>query len=326
MAGSEIKIFVDSGAFSAQTKGVKIDIDEYIKFIKEYRHIITVYSNLDDISDPEITWKNQDYMEAAGLNPLPVYHVGEPLKYLTMAMEYDYFAIGGAALANSLSRQVQYDNIFSMICPKSNDYYPTHKVHGFGMTSLVYLWRYPWYSVDSTSWVLTGRFGAIIIPQRRGGKYLYTEPPWKITVSYQSPGKKEKDKHFTNMSPAQQRVILDYIEEKGFKMGKSEFKAVEKGYELQENERWYNKQDAEELRRLIDAEGVFVSPDLLTQSKTIDGRPYVEKIIEWGACNDYKIRDSLNIIYFNDLEKNMTPWPWQYVSKKVSNFGLWEQF
>ena len=58
----KINLFLDSGAYSAWSKGVTIDIDEYISFIKKNIKYITVYANLDVIGDPEATYRNQKYI------------------------------------------------------------------------------------------------------------------------------------------------------------------------------------------------------------------------------------------------------------------------
>ena len=79
-----VDVFLDSGAFSAWTRGVEIDIQKYIEFIKQNQDVITVYANLDVISpgrfsmgtkeSAELTLRNQKIMEQAGLSPLPVFH------------------------------------------------------------------------------------------------------------------------------------------------------------------------------------------------------------------------------------------------------------
>ena len=82
MLNNNISLFLDSGAYSAWSKGIEINIDEYIEFVKKYKDNLTVYANLDDINSPEKTWENQRYMESKGLKPLPCFHYGEDVKYL----------------------------------------------------------------------------------------------------------------------------------------------------------------------------------------------------------------------------------------------------
>ena len=100
-------LFLDSGAYSAWTSGKELLVEDYIEYIKEHKDYIDVYANLDVIGSAEGTWENQRKMEAAGSSPLPVYHVNEPLKYLDMCMEYDYFAVGGMAKPSSSVLQYQ---------------------------------------------------------------------------------------------------------------------------------------------------------------------------------------------------------------------------
>src|SRR5574340_1162268 len=89
---SKVKLFLDSGAFSAKSQGISINVQEYIKFIKEHEEHIEVYANLDVIGSAEASWRNQRIMERAGLKPLPVFHVEDDWKYLDKCMEYDHLS------------------------------------------------------------------------------------------------------------------------------------------------------------------------------------------------------------------------------------------
>ena len=149
IAESQLCIFLDSGGFSAFTQGVEIDLDKYIEFIRRFEDILTVYANLDVIGDAAGTQRNQAYMEKRGLRPLPAFHFGSDLKVLKrMADKYDYLALGGLVpLAMSPRKLMGWlDRCFSVIRDQA-------KVHGFGMTGIPMLKRYPWYSVDSMSWL-----------------------------------------------------------------------------------------------------------------------------------------------------------------------------
>ncbi len=209
---NKLSIFLDSGAYSAMTQGVVIDIDEYIAFIKEHQHYLDVYCNLDVIGDAEASLKNLLYMEERGLHPLPVHHYGESEKYLKYYLSrYEYIALGGMVNREGIDRWL--DPIFQKyICDSSG--MPKVKVHGFGLTSLPLLLRYPWYSVDSTSWVMTGRFGSVFVPRKRAGKYIYDEQAHKVVVSEKSDV--GDGKHLCNYSKMERDVILAYFAEHGF--------------------------------------------------------------------------------------------------------------
>lgn len=89
-------LFLDSGAFSAFRRNVKIDLDEYIKFIHENKNSIDIYCSLDDIKSPEVSMDNFLQMKKSGLHPLPCFHYGEPREVLDFYLKHtDYIALGG---------------------------------------------------------------------------------------------------------------------------------------------------------------------------------------------------------------------------------------
>lgn len=214
----KISMFLDSGAFSAYTKDKTIDIDKYIAFIKEHSHCIDIYANLDVIGDQDASWRNQEYMESHGLDPLPVFHVEDDFKYLHKCIdEFDHFCLGGMAKSPTKERVDFLDRCFNIICD-TPDRTPIAKVHGFGMTSLKLMLRYPWYSVDSTSWVLTSRMGAIYIPRKRGGEWIYDEDSWKITVSEKSPALEIEGRHITTLPKRVVKQLVEYLDEIGYSL------------------------------------------------------------------------------------------------------------
>jgi len=309
-----IDLFLDSGAFSAKTKNLEININDYIAYIKRYGRYIDVYANLDVIGDQEATWKNQEMMEKAGLSPLPVFHVEDDMKYLERCIDnYDYFCLGGMAKGyNKKERASFIDLCFEQICNQPS-LFPKCKIHGFGMTSIDWMWRWPWYSVDSTSWVLTSRMGSIFVPRFKQGKYDYREQPWKVTVSNRSPLKQEPQSdgswHIDNFSPLKQDIIMRYFKEKGFVLGVSEYRQESSDYKLKEGERWYGKEEADGIR-----DAGLVPTGGWSQDKI------VEVVIEEGVSNSYLKRDEMNIIYFMDLQDAMPKWP--YPLKKERQKGL----
>lgn len=291
-----VDLFLDSGAFSAFTQGVTVDIDEYIAFVKKHQKFLTVYANLDVIGDAVATMKNQKYMEAKGLMPLPAFHFGEDFKYLEYYIDnYEYVALGMAGNKNSGVLSAWLDKCFNMICDQPS-HLPRVKVHGYAMTSVWLMIRYPWYSVDSTSWVVQSRLGDIMVPRvDKNDELIYNDRIHKIQVSSRSPNLTEKGEHYRTLNPHLKAHVDKYIKAKGYVMGKSEFKVVPEDTELKDNERWFGKAE--------------------------DGKRTVEQVIEPGLCNDYRKRDEMNVIYFLDLEKHLPDWPWPF-QKQEAGFGL----
>ena len=152
------KIFLDSGAYSVSTGKAVIDIDEYISFIKKYKSMLTLYATLDVIGNAKQTERNQIYMESKNLKPLPTFHYGSKYKELKeMIKRYNYIGLGGLVpIAMKRKKMVKHlDNCFSIIKDKC-------KVHGWGVTSKPLLFRYPFYSVDSTSHIKSSAFRRIM--------------------------------------------------------------------------------------------------------------------------------------------------------------------
>lgn len=297
----KVDLFLDSGAFSAWTQGTEININEYIAFVQKHQDIIEVYANLDVIGDPKATWKNQKIMEAAGLTPLPTFHYGEDIKWLERYLRsgYDYIALGGMVPISTSALRYWLDNLFqNYLCTPSG--IPKVKVHGFGLTSLPLMLRYPWYSMDSTSWKIVGRLGGILVPRNQDRQWVYNKNPWKVSVSTRSPGKKEAGKHIDTLKPKERHLVIDYIHEKGYRLGKSRFQEVTQTDNLNENERWAEDKPKDRTKKRL-----------------------LEIIEKPGICNDYQLRDELNIVYFLDLEKSRPVWPWPFISvKKSKGFGV----
>ena len=154
------RLFVDSGAFSAYTRGVVIDIEEFVEFIKQHEDRLFCYAALDVIGDWKGTRKNYDRMKELGVDPIPCYHYGEPLIELEKYCEdgVEYIALGGAVeYASSRAKLQEFlDSCWSVL----KDHFPI-KVHGFGITAQWALERYPFYSCDSTAAICGGANGRV---------------------------------------------------------------------------------------------------------------------------------------------------------------------
>lgn len=211
MRADGLKIFLDSGAFSAYTQGVEIDMPAYCKYIKENADIIDVVdgmvcaSVLDGIGDPLKTYQNQMAMEKMGVRPLPCFHYGEDERYLDYYVEnYSYITIGGMVPISTPQLFHWLDRIWEKhLCDGAGR--PKVKVHGFGLTTMSLVERYPWYSVDSSSWVQIAR---------TGGMMLYPEAR-AISVSDRSPQRKVEGQHIDTWSEPQRKAIEERLQAMG---------------------------------------------------------------------------------------------------------------
>lgn len=204
-------IFLDSGAFSMFTQKIKVDLAEYAGYIRRNQDIIHIASNLDEIGQhkEQESYNNQKTLERMGAKIQPVHHARDDDKWLLkyMAEGYDYIFLGGMVPETTNYLRGWLDHIWSRyLTTKSGR--AKIRVHGFGLTTLDLIKRYPWFSVDSTSWVMTGRFGScyLDLPHR----------DLKIVFSSDSPKRKSFDAHYTTLDPITQRAVRDRVEALGY--------------------------------------------------------------------------------------------------------------
>lgn len=206
MRAEGVKVFLDSGAFSAYTQGVQIDLHEYCDYIHRNGDFIAMASVLDAIGDPDGTWQNQWRMEQLGVNPLPCYHYGEPTEVLDYYVQnYDYITIGGMVPISTPQLILWLDRIWEKHLTHA-DGTPKVKVHGFGLTSLPLMLRYPWYSIDSSTWVQWAANGMILLPRKKA---------YQIDISEKSPRRKVKDQHLDTLNPLAKENIYSWIKDRG---------------------------------------------------------------------------------------------------------------
>ena len=101
------KLLVDSGAHSAHTKGIKLDLEEYIGFVNDNIEKMTLYVQVDKIPGvyrkpktqkdwleaPQLSWENYLYMREKAKDwtkLVPVFHQGEDVKWLRNMCDYTF--------------------------------------------------------------------------------------------------------------------------------------------------------------------------------------------------------------------------------------------
>jgi len=176
-------------------------LHNYGSFCAQYKDKINVPVNLDVIFNPRETWHVQKHLENHyGIQPLPVYHFGEDIKWLHRYMdEYEYIGIGGLGQYISRSAYTKFaDRVFKILEDGGNKW----KTHGFAMTSIDLAYRYPWYSVDSTTWLKLAIYGRCLIPRfNPNGEAILTKSPRVVSFSLHRMNK--ADSYF-RMSPLEQ--------------------------------------------------------------------------------------------------------------------------
>ena len=215
------RIMVDAGSFTAYTKGVHIDIDDYLKFIDEIGDYVTVFVAVDDVPDPmnmdynkaKTTWDNYLYM-VERIRPelrdklIPVFHYGEDFKWLRNMLEYrhpDGSPIKYIGLAISLegTKKVRINwgrECMRVIHESSN---PNVMTHAFGVGVKSVLDNITVTSTDATSWVKRAAYGMIAVDD----KSIHVSEVMKA---------KADDRSLSQQSKALQEDVLKRIKQRGF--------------------------------------------------------------------------------------------------------------
>ena len=289
---SGLSIFLDGGAHSiyeqiirkghernyayAETQEFWDYVDAYAEYVKEVEHLVDVYVSVDVIFNPKATWKVQKYLENEHkLNPLPVFHYGGELKWLKRYMaNYEYIGIGGLGQEVTAAAYKPFaDEVFKLIC-SGKDSLPQWRTHGFAVTSPELVSRYPWYSVDSGSWMQYSKYGAILVPRTHMLVPRYDKSPKVVFLSGRSPSDmKEEGYHFSRLGERNQKEVLNYLQSRDFTLGESE---------------------------------IYIEDDKRK-----------ENVIEEGLCNDHKLRDKFNLMFFLDLEKSLGDWPREFSTESM---------
>ena len=160
---------------------------------------------LDGIGDPLETYRNQLTMEALGVKPMPCFHAGEDERYLEWYIQnYDYISLGGMVGSSTKQLMLWLDRVWDKYLVDGAGK-PRLKVHGFGITSIPIMERYPWWSCDSSSWIQAGSFGSIVTPEFG-----------PIAISDKSPQRHDAGMHLSTLTPAEQDKVLEALERAGF--------------------------------------------------------------------------------------------------------------
>lgn len=142
-------MMLDSGAFSEMTSGKPVDLEAYIGYALEHGAAYNSVVNLDVISGDvtervDAGMRNLQRMRDAGLDPLPVFHQGEPWSVLEDLAERGRVGLG---FQRPIRCAEQYlDGCFSRLQTGV-------RVHGFAMANERYTGRYPFHSVDTATWI-----------------------------------------------------------------------------------------------------------------------------------------------------------------------------
>lgn len=186
-AVGDVFTIVDSGAFSVWNRGGNIDVMEYSRKLVQFLQHFDVSANLDVIpgrkgmAASDITKKVTEdaasagyqnyktitgYLNAQGIDAInrvmPIYHQGESMDWLKRMLDdgCTYVGVSPSNDYQTPQREHWLDDVFDYLLtlPKMP------RTHGYAVTSPRLMKQYPWFSVDSASWIRIGGYGQVNTP------------------------------------------------------------------------------------------------------------------------------------------------------------------
>lgn len=138
-------------------------LQNYVNFLKRgWKDRCDVAATLDIIGDADATYEVWKELRAEGLSLLPVYHIGEPFRWLSKYIDEgcDYIGIGGMAFAFGRGKDAA-PFIRSVFKHTPADV----RLHGFGMSFYSETTLGRWYSVDGSTPLMAAAHGSVLVPR-----------------------------------------------------------------------------------------------------------------------------------------------------------------
>lgn len=315
-------VILDSGAYSAWTRGIEIDREQYADYILNNMKYYRYFVNLDCIpsvpGDKHITqdkveasaakgWDNLEYLLSRGIPKdrlLPVFHQGENFFWLEKMRDegFPYIGISPGNDRSTNERISWMDECMYYACDSSG--LPYMRWHGFGVTGFRTMKAIPWYSVDSITYAFMAGHGSIFFPQPGRGKLKYDFSGHPLTANVCQGRASAKPKavsggtHFEEFTDATKEFCRGYLDSIGIPWGVSTYRKEKPGY----------KADRSKREHVIRSNS---TPDYVV----------VETRVEPGVSNDIGCRTLVNTLYLYEFAALRPAWPWRY-TYPMSNFGL----
>lgn len=160
-AGANVRILLDSGAFSAHSQGFDIRVADYASWLEEVspalRDWLVGAITLDVLNDEAQSWDNWAALQRRGLDTVPAVHLHARLDAVDRYVDagVDWLALG-AMVGQSLPKKFGWA---AWVHRHLRDQHPHVRTHGLGATSEKMIASIPWWSVDSSSFGSGFRYG-----------------------------------------------------------------------------------------------------------------------------------------------------------------------
>ena len=286
------RVLIDSGAYTAYRQGITIDIDKYAQFVIEHGHEFDGCINLDHINDTKKSYENWKYLKSLGAHTIPVYHMvtGEE-EYLKKYLdETDHIAIGAVANLDTEQRVQGFDVIWKKYF-LDKDNMPKVKIHGLGLTQIDQMLKYPWFSVDSFTPVISAVWGSILLPIIRDGQFKYFDM-FICRVSDQAKHVVGNETSFLGLPPSAQKAYEGLITEAEFELG-----------ELRYQEQRPTRKDKKNPKKELKPEFGYIIKPADTEVRTL--------------ANHWEERMRWNLTMWTRLQRRTPVYPRPYVENLI---------
>lgn len=152
-------LYIDSGVFSARKAGKDILLKEYLDFCVRYKSIKGYFFNL-DLGTFENQFSNFKTLVSNDIKTIGIvsnrFSLEEHQKFIDV---YPYIGVSGTSTQKPQDYYRYLDRLFGYLY-KTNQI-KTVKTHGLGLTKSWIMSKYPFYSVDSSTFLGVCRYGTL---------------------------------------------------------------------------------------------------------------------------------------------------------------------
>lgn len=164
---SNLRLIGDSGAYSARMQGIEISNDDLGEWANKWKHRLAWVASMDVAGDTWLTRRNWEVMvNEYDVPAVSSLHMGcEPSEMDWYADQgVDFLGLGGVA-GGSRKKETVFRWLISVFKYAQKNH-PDMRFHGWGITKDSWL-RLPFFSVDSSSWGSSYRYGQMILREPR---------------------------------------------------------------------------------------------------------------------------------------------------------------
>lgn len=158
-----LRLIADSGAYSAMTKGQPIDLESFVPWATAVEPYTAWTASLDVIGNERASWDNWRALRGMGLETVPSIHMPDEPKVLDRYADLgvDFVGLGGMVRRKCEPARLVRWALSVFRYARAN--HPNMRFHGWGITQRPLLINLPWFSVDSSAFGRSYRYGRLIV-------------------------------------------------------------------------------------------------------------------------------------------------------------------